>query len=157
MADDTPPNRPVPKWTRRPKYSEADVVDPDSPITGVHPATRDFVRAAASEISKNGLFRVAVGVGTFALVCFVSGVTVSSAMAQKAKDAGVEAAAAVKQQADETAEDLKAFKLEVRGALQQGRDSDIRQESKLNAVLDKFRIPDPAPTPSPVVVKDGGR
>lgn len=60
------------------------------PVTGLYPATRDFAR----EVARSGLTKVAVGIGGFALACLLAGVTVARAMAQEARDAGLEAAKA---------------------------------------------------------------
>lgn len=56
----------------------------------MHTATRDFVR----EVNKSGVWKVSIGVGSFALALFLAGVTGARAVAQEAHDAGAAAAEA---------------------------------------------------------------
>jgi hypothetical protein len=118
------------------------------PTTGVFPATRDFVR----EVTKSGLWKVAAGVGAFALGCFIAGITVTKAMAQDARDAGVKAAAEVQRQADQQGEELKRLQADFTAHIQVEAENRVRMEKKVNALLDHFDVKDPAPTP-----KDGGQ
>lgn len=74
---------------RRDSRAADDPLGPESP-SGEHQATRDFAR----EVARSGLFKVAVGVGSFALACLLAGIMVAKAMAQEARDAGIEAAKA---------------------------------------------------------------
>lgn len=138
----------APRPSPRPRAAELDAVDPDSPVTGVHPATRDFARA----VSRSGLWTVAVGVGSFALACFLAGITVNKSMAQSARDAGVGAAAEVKKQADATDDRLTRLQTDFTEHVEVESAARVRMEKKLNALLEHEGVKDPAPTP-----KDGGR
>jgi hypothetical protein len=140
-----------PKTTERRDAHAADNGADAEPTTGVYPATRDFVR----EVNRSGLWKVAVGVGSFALACFVTGVTVTKAMAQQAKDAGVEAAAAVQRQATDTDARLNRMSSEFTEHVQTEAERSARMEKKINAILDRLDVKDPAPTPP--APKDGGR
>jgi len=154
MSDDDDTPLPRPRWTAHPLARSRngthafDEVDPDSPMTGVHPASRDFVRA----MNKNGVWKVVYIVGGFAVGCVLFGVAGSRAVAQEAHDAGTAAAAAVKQQADATQRELERFQKEVAGRLDRQDASQTRMEKKLDALVDNAGIRNPAPAP-----KDGGR
>jgi len=134
----------------RPRSSPVPDYPPDlaeEPITGVYPATRDFAR----EVARSGVFKVAIGVGGFALSCFLAGITVTKAMAQSARDAGVEAAALVKREADTTQAELERFQREAAGRFERLEGGQNRSEQKLDALLTRLQVPNPAPMP-----KDGG-
>lgn len=136
MADTQPPRRVV-----HPDYPPD--LEREAP-SGVHPATRDFVR----EVNKSGIWKVAVGVGSFALVCLLAGVGGARAIAQEAKDAGAEAAAAHESR-------LKALEQQVpqlRDEVYQGR---LDTQALYKAVVEhkhQERLEHPPAPPS----KDGG-
>lgn len=123
-------------------------VDADSaePTTGVHPASRDFVR----EVNQSGLFRVAWWIGGAVVVVFGAGVLGARAVAQEAHDAGVEAAkahesriTAVEQQVPELRQEVFASRVELR--------------ELYKAVVDHKRSEDLERPPPELTKKDGGR
>lgn len=122
--------------------------------TGLYPATRDFAR----EVARSGLFKVAVGVGSFAVLCLVAGVTAARAMAQEAKDAGVEAAKGHEYRLTTLEAQRKTDRDEMNSRLQRLEDTQnadhaltLGTSQKLDVLLERMRVPNPAPTP-----KDGG-
>lgn len=153
--DDDPDKTPTenivpPPAAVRPPFSEDpfDNVDPMAAVTGLHPASRDFVRA----LNKKGLIGTA-----WALLVTVSSLVGATlwayrAAAQEARDAGSSAAAEVKRQADATQRELERFQAEVNARLGRVEESGGRQEQKLDKMLERFQIPNPAPAP-----KDGGQ
>jgi hypothetical protein len=133
-----------------PEFSEheLDNADPDSVITGVHPATRDFVR----EVSKSGLFKTAWALLATAAALVAGTLWAYRAAAQEARDAGTSAATDVKRQADATQRELERFQVEVSNRLTGVEQAGNRTEQKVDRLLYRFDIPNPAPAP-----KDGGR
>lgn len=136
MSDTKPPRRVL-----HPDYPPD--LDQEAP-SGLHPATRDFVR----EVNKSGVWKVAVAVGSFALMCLLAGVGGARAIAQEAHDAGVQAA-----EGHETR--LKALEQQVpqlRDEVFQGR---LDTQALYKAVTDhkrQERLEHPPAPPS----KDGG-
>ena len=121
------------------------------PVTGVLPATRDFVR----EVNRTGLWKT-----SWALIITAGAIVTGTlwayrAAAAEARDAGTKAAEDVKRQADEQGEALKRLQIDFTAHVQVEADHRVRVEKKLNALLDHEGVKDPAPTPPPP--KDGGR
>jgi hypothetical protein len=140
MDDITPP-RPSP----RPRI--ADDIDGE-PVTGEHEATRDFVR----EVARTGLWKT-----SWALIGTVGSLVAGTlwayrAAAAEAHDAGVKAAAEVKLQADATQRELERFQKETAGRMDRFEGAQGRSEKKLDKMLERFQIPNPAPAP-----RDGGK
>jgi hypothetical protein len=134
--------RPSPRPDVRPELEQ-------DPVTGVLPATRDFVR----EVNATGLWKT-----SWALICTAAALVGGTlwayrAAAQEARDAGVAAAADVKRQADATQHELERFQLEVTGRMKRVEDGQGRTEQKVDKLLERFQVPNPAPAPAP---RDGG-
>lgn len=121
----------TPEDSRPPRASPKLNVAPDienEPTTGVHPATRDFVR----EVNKSGLWTVVYGVGGFAVACLIAGAFVTRAMAQQAHDAGVEAAKGHESR-------IVALEQQVPQLRQEVFDSRLELRDLYKAVIDKKR------------------
>jgi len=143
---------PRPRASPKPVAAEFDNPDPDSPNTGVHPATREFVR----EVNKSGLWHVVYGVGGFAVACLVAGALVTRAVAQEAHDAGVKAAEDVKKEHEAR---IIALEQQVPQLRQEVFDSRLELRDIYKAVVDKKRserLEHPPPEPK-TVSTDGGR
>lgn len=75
------------------------------------------------------------------------------AMAADAKDAGISAAQDVKREADATQRELERHEAEEESRHRRQEASQDRLEAKLDVMLSRFQIPNPAPAPT----KDAGR
>lgn len=117
---------------------------PETP-SGVFPATRDFVREAAlwSTLKAVGAFVVAIAVGAV-----LGWRTLSSEARAQAKD---EVAPIAQKQAATQAE-LERFQRETALRLERTEAQGTRMETKVDALLTKFNVPNPAPAP-----RDGGQ
>lgn len=137
---------PRPSPSPRPLAPEIDT--DESLVTGVHPATRDFVR----EVNKSGLWKTSWALIVTASALVTGTLWAYRAAAAEARDAGTAAAVEVKRQADATQRELERFQTEVNGRLTRVEESGNRTERKLDKLLDRFDVRNPAPTP-----KDGGK
>lgn len=124
---------------------------PDDGPTGLHPATRDFVR----EVSKSGIWTVAVSVGGFALACLLAGVTTARALAQQAKDAGLEAAKAHETRLVAVEQQVPQLRQEVWELKQQSRFDMKALQDALLTRRPSQRLNQPVPPPTNLPL-DGG-
>jgi hypothetical protein len=138
---------PKPSTKRLDTERGADLGD-DEPITGVYPASRDFVR----EVNRVGLWKTSWALFVTAVGIIAGTLWAYRAAAAEARDAGIEAASDVKRQADATQRELERFESEVHDSLKSTRESQGRTEQKFDRLLERMQIPNPAPAP-----KDGGR
>jgi hypothetical protein len=134
----------------RPLASPRPDVAPDldgEPVSGVYPASRDFVR----EVTKTGLWRVGYAIAAFAAAVFIAGAFATRALAQTAHDAGVEAAKGHESRITALEQQVPQLRNEV----YQGR---LDTQALYKAVMDGKRQErleqPPAPPPSP---KDAGQ
>jgi hypothetical protein len=148
MAERVPPPRASPRPLA---LGNAD----DMGDTGEFEATRDFVR----EVNRSGLFKVAVGVGGFAIVCFLAGAGIARAFAQSAEDAGVRAFNAHESRLATLEQQRQSDRTEVNNRLErveknQNADHELTLgvSQKVDKLLERFQVPNPAPTP-----RDGGQ
>lgn len=118
----------------------------NEPTTGLHPATRDFVR----EVTSSGLFRVAWWIGGAAVVLFLAGAWATRAVAQEARDAGIEAAKGQDSRITALEQQVPQLRLEVF----QGR---LDTQALYKAVIDGKRQERLEQPLAPPTSKDGGR
>lgn len=138
------PDRPLPPRPSPRPAAEIDDVDPDAPITGLHPASRDFVR----EVNHSGLFRVAWWIGGAAVLLFGTGVLATRAVAQEARDAGREAASGHETRIGALEQQVPQLRTELHDARGELRELyHAVTEGKRSPALEK---------PLPPLPKDGG-
>lgn len=137
----------LPAGSPRPAAPEFENADPSSPVTGVHPATRDFVR----EVNRTGLWKTSWALIITAAALVTGAIWTYREARAQARDAGVEAANSVQRQANEQGEQLKRLQADFTAHVEVEAQHRVRVEKKLNAMLDHFDVKDPAPTP-----KDAG-
>lgn len=135
----------APRSTQR-RDENADDAD-DQVTTGVYPASRDFVR----EVNRVGLWKTSWALFVTAVAIITGTLWAYRAAAAEARDAGVEAAAEVKRQADATQRELERFQRETSARLDRLEGGQNRSEQKIDKLLERFQVPNPAPAP-----KDGG-
>lgn len=133
---------PVPPPQKSPKPYQADTEH--EPITGVFPASRDFVRNAAllSTLKAVGATVVAIAVGSV-----VGWRSLSSEARAQARDE----VAPLAQSQKATQAELERFQRESSSRFERGEAQGNRLEVKVDALLTRLNVPNPAPAP-----KDGG-
>lgn len=137
--------RPKPQGVEQPWRPDA----PREPDTGLHPATRDFVR----EVRNAGVWRVVYIVGGFALACVLAGVMGAKAVAQTAKDAGTEAAKGQETRIVALEQQVPQLRQEVFESRKENRaDLKALQDALLTRVP-STRLSEPVPPPK---MLDGG-